>query len=219
MATAYEFSGWLAFDSLDHGSGVDQTFAIGYKFIRDYNERWSARFSRFKGGQANARNAALAVMAIATPQLIRKLDMDGKSVTFIPALASKERVATANGALSVLAKGCSSQCGSAFMLESLTKNPHATLHAPGTTVEKRTDILSSANYKATIFTTPNVFVVDDFITTGLTLAEIATAIKSANPDVKVYGIVLGKNEYSDRPVTNDHISSAWEEAWRRYDAQ
>ena len=219
MATAYEFGGWLAFDSLDQGSGIDRTFAIGYRVIGDSSERWSARFSRFKSGQPNARNAALAVIAIAAPQLIRDLNIDGESITFVPALGSRERVASADSALSKIAKACSAQCGSRLSLESLTKNPHATLHTGWRSREERASILSSAKYKADTLTTSHVFVIDDLVTSGATLNTIATAIKSTNPDVTVYGMALGKNAYRDQGFTNDHVPSEWEQVWGRYDPQ
>ncbi len=88
---------------------------------------------------------------------------------------------------------------------------------------ERRAILDKADYKAGDLTTGYVFVVDDLITTGLTLSYIAGAIKNQNPEVKVYGLAPGKHAYrSDfqagrRCLPNSHIPREWDRLWSQHD--
>ena len=215
--------GCLAFDSLDFGSGVDQSFAIGYRFLDDRDEMWTRRFFRFKTGQLDSVKAGLNVLGVATPIILSELSLTGPSVTFVPALASRETVASEKRILSKIGQWCANQCGSEFSLQLLSKKAHDSLHGKSRTIDERADILSSAEYTAGVVSTPNVFVLDDLITSGLTLSTIATAIKARNPSIKVYGLALAKNAYREYLVntnqnsTNDHIPAEWEQLWTRYD--
>ena len=215
--------GCLAFDSLDYGSGVDQSFAIGYRFLDVRDEVWSRRFFRFKTGQPNSVRAGIRVLGVATPIILSELRLRGTNVTFVPALASRETVASQKGLLSRTTQWCASQCGSKFSLQLLSKKKHVSLHGQNRSIYEREDILSSAEYQAGVVSTPNVFVLDDLITSGLTLSTIAIAIKASNPSIRVYGLALAKNAYRDYLVdtnqdsTNDHIPAEWERLWTRYD--
>ncbi len=215
--------GCLAFDSLDYGSSLDRTFAIGYRFLDDKDELWSRRFFRFKVGPLASLRAGASVLGVATPIILSELGLNGASVTFVPALASRETVASEKGRLSKAANWCSRQCGSEFSLHLLRKKPHVSLHGRYRSVHERSEILSSAEYTAGAVSTSNVFVLDDLITSGLTLSTIATAIKDRNPGIRVYGLALAKNanrQYlasTSQDSTNGHIPSEWEQLWARYD--
>lgn len=218
MAVARVLAGWLSFDWLDYGTGVDRSFAIGYRFLDDRNERWSLRFSRFKDGDPDPRRAAYYLMGAAVPTLLSAIGLDGRSVTFVPALASNETVASQHGALPRIAQRCASQSGGAFSNEVLTKNAHPQLHRVRTSIAQRASILNSAEYTAGAVSTPHVFVLDDLITSGATLSTIATAIKKTNPQTRVYGLALAKNQYG-HSRTNDHIPPTWDRVWMRYDKE
>ena len=88
---------------------------------------------------------------------------------------------------------------------------------------ERIAILEKADYQAGKVTTDYVFVVDDLITSGITLAYCARAIKKQNPRVKVYGLAPGKHAYLDdftldlQRSPNRHILPMWDELWYRYD--
>lgn len=223
MAVASLLGGCLAFDSVDYGSGLDRAFTIGYRFLDDKDELWSKRFFRFKTGPTNSVKAGASILGVATPTLLSELNLDGKSVTFVPALGSRETVASEKGRLSIAAQWCANRCGSEFSRDLLSKIAHHSLHGQYRPVHERADILSSAEYTAGVVSTPNVFVLDDFITSGLTLSTIATAIKDKNPGIRVYGMALAKHAYrqslasANQDSTNDHIPSEWEQIWTRYD--
>ena len=223
MAVACVLNGWLHFGQLDHSHSIDGAFAIGYRLLDDQDELWSRRFLRLKGGDGTSRNAALAVMGVATPVLLDALQLDGKDVTFVPALRSQERTASPSGTLSILAKHCADRCRSEHSLSLLSKRPHERLHMPPRTVPERIAILESADYQAGKVTTEYVFVVDDLITTGLTLSFIAGAIENQNPQVRVYGLAPGKHAYlshfgADRQhFPNGHIPPEWDQLWNEHE--
>lgn len=223
MAVASLLGGCLAFDSVDYGSGLDRAFTIGYRFLDDKDELWSRRFFRFKTGPTNSVKAGASVLGVATPILLSELNLNGTSVTFVPALGSRETVASEKGRLAITAQWCASQCGSEFSRRLLSKNAHDSLHRQYRPIHERADILSSAEYTAGVISTPNVFVLDDLITSGLTLSTIATVIKDKNPGIRVYGLALAKHAYreglanTNQGSTNDHIPSEWEQIWTRYD--
>ena len=224
MAVATLLGGCLAFDSLDSGHDIDQAFAIGYRFQDIPGELWTERFSRFKVGHRNALQAGAHILGLAAPSILSELDLDSKSVTFVPALSSNETIASEKRVLPKIAQWCAQQCGSEFRLELLSKKAHPRLHGLSRTAMEREEILDAADYTSGTVKTANVFVLDDLITRGSTLCAIAGAIKEKNPHVDVYGIALAKNdrrtflmEYGHEYYTNDHIPSEWNEVWTRHD--
>ena len=225
MAVASVLNGWLHFRQLDFGHPVDGAFTIGYRFLdRDHREElWSRRFLRIKDGVPASRNAARAVLGIAIPVLLEALGLDGKSVTFSPAVRSSETTASGSGTLSILARHCAGQCNSEFSPKLLSKRPHLSLHMPRKSLEQRIEILEKANYQAGDVTTEYVFVVDDLITSGITLSYSARAIKKQNPQAKVYGLAPGKHDYwndSDpnfQGSPNSHIPPEWDQLWYTHD--
>ena len=224
MAEASLLGTCLAFDELDSGPDIDRAFAIGYRFQDVLVERWTQRFSRFKAGNRNSLRAGAHLLGLATPMILAELDLDGKNVTFAPALSSGETVASEKQVLPVIAQWCAKKCETEFALDLLRKRPHARLHRQNRTAEEREAILSSAEYMSESVATASVFVVDDLITRGSTLCAIASAIKQKNPGVTVYGLALAKNDrqsflmdYGHEYYTNDHIPSEWDEIWAGYE--
>ena len=223
MAVASLLGGCLSFESLDSGYDIDRAFAIGYRFQDIPNELWTRRFFRFKLGQGRSRTAGGNLLGVATQVILSELGLDGAKVTFVPALASGETVASEKGLLPRIARWCAKQCDSEFAPELLRKNAHPSLHGYSE-ASQREDIVASAEYTSDLVTTPNVFVLDDLITRGSTLCAIARAIKEQNPGVAVYGVALAKNDrqsflkdYGHDYYTNDHIPSEWNEIWERHD--
>ena len=215
--------GCLAFDSLDAGYEIDGAFAIGYRFMDGGGEQWTRRFSRFKVGMQISLRAGAHLLGVATPGILSELELDAASVTFVPALRSRETLASKKGLLPLIAGWCAEQCGSDFAPQLLRKKAHPSLHGQNRRADEREAILDSAGYTSDIVSTPNVFVLDDLITRGSTLCEIARAVKDQNPEVNVYGLALGKNdrqqylETHGQHSTNDHIPSEWNEIWMRHD--
>ena len=223
MAKARVDGGWLTYSQLDFGHPIDGAFAIGYRLIDNQNERWSRRFRRVKDGIPSSRKAAQAVLGVAIAELMGALQWDGKDVTFTPAVRSKETTASTSGTLSILAQHCASQCNGRFLSQLLSKQPHESLHVPPKKVPERRAILEAASFTASNVNTPYVIVVDDLITSGLTLSYSARAIKNQNPQTKVYGLALGKHEYlsnfddADKASPNDHIPAKWAQLWQMHD--
>ena len=223
LAFAFVRAGCLAFDSLDAGCDIDGAFAIGYRFRDAGRELWTRRFMRFKGGMQISLRAGAHVLGVATPGILSELELDPPSVTFVPALRSSETAASDKGPLPLIAGWCAKQCGSDFVPNLLTKKAHPSLHGRMRSAQDREAILESAGYSSDTVSTPNVFVLDDLITRGSTLCEIARAIKDQNPGVNVYGLALGKNDQKEylesrgQYSTNDHIPSEWNDLWMRHD--
>ena len=196
-------SGFLSFTPVNAGGVVERCFAIGYLLTDDLDERWTQRFYRFKEGaqairtggptrsQRAAANAAWAVMRDMTPKVLDFLGLEGRNITFAPALSSWETVASERGPLTIVAKGCAARCGGEFSAGLLGKRAHESLHSTPHNRDERRSIIRDARYHAGRVNTPVVFVVDDFITSGATMAGITCAIKSANSEVSVYGMALG----------------------------
>ena len=219
MTTDNTLGGCLDFESFYNGPDIDRAFTIGYSILDDRDEKWTGRFNRFKGGSVDSWKAGAAVLMRAVPAVLSDLGISGDDVTFAPALTSGETAASEKGVLGVLAKVCARVCGSEFSLELLSKKPHVRLHAHYRSVAERQSILSDAEYSSGAVSTPYVFVLDDFITSGSTLSEVASATKDANPGVAVYGVAVGKNERRSYlpSISNDHIPLEWDQAWKEYD--
>ena len=224
MAEASLLGTCLAFDELDSGPDIDRAFVIGYRFQDVLDEPWTQRFSRFKDRRRKSLRAGIHILGLATPVLLSELNLNNKTVTFVPALSSGETVASAGKVLPATAQWCAQQCGSQVAIELLSKKRHARLHGQVRTAEERESILASAEYISETVDTANVFVVDDLITRGSTLCAIASAIKQKNPGVTVYGLALAKNDrrsflmdHGHEHHTNDHIPSEWDEIWAGYE--
>ena len=224
MANAHVLNGWLYFRELDYGHQIDRAFAIGYRLIDNPDEVWSRRLLSLKDGKLASRNAVLAVMRVAMPVLLDDLGLDGKDVTFAPAVRSSETTASQSGTLARLAQHCAALWNSEYSRQLLSKQPHSSLHWPSKNVLERKQILEEADYQAREVTTANVFVLDDLITTGLTLCYSASAIKNRNPEVKVYGLAPGKHAYrrdfqaGRRCLPNSHIPPEWDRLWKKHDS-
>ena len=182
-----------------------------------------ARFLAAKDGHRTAIEAAKAVLAVAIPQLLQDSQTDREDVTFTPVVRSKERTAPPSGPLAILAQHCAAQWGGQFALNLLSKDPHESLHWPRKTVSERIEILEAANFASSEVGTPRVIIVDDLITSGLTLSYSAGAIKTKNPEVKVFGLALGKHENlwnledNLRESPNRHIPAEWNQIWATHD--
>ena len=223
MALAVVRNGWLHFSQLDYGHPVDGAFTIGYRLLDDQGECWSRRFLGAKDGFKPSLDAARAVLSAAIPQLISGYRWDGRDLTFTPAVRSRERIPSPTGPLSILAQHCATQSGGQFAPQLLNKDPHESLHRPPKSVPDRSAILEAANFSAGNVSTPRVIIVDDLITSGLTLSYSAMAMKARNPGIRVYGLALGKHEYLHnladdlKESPNRHIPAEWDQLWSMHD--
>lgn len=218
MAQATIHNGYLVYDSLDACSQFEKACAVGYRILGQDNadDRWTNRFYSFKNGDRLAIRFAKQVMPRMARRFLADNHVSASTVTFVPALRSREAKADKDGSLSKIARLCAKKCGAQFDRKLLRKKPHADLRSSGIVERKR--ILDKAEYRSNRTDTSVVVVVDDFLTTGLTLCAIIEALKSARSDVRVYGLALAKNEYAYRVISsvstpNDHIHPGWMKRW------
>ena len=219
------FHGWMAFDYLDQGYGLTRSFTIGYRFTDDSSDEWTKRFNRFKAKRVKALRGGAMVLGSAVPRLVKRLELDRSRTVFVPALSSKETVASEDGVLSKITRYCAHEAKTRFEGDAVTKKAHEPLHKYFN-ADRRREILDGADFESRrIRRVDNVLVFDDFITRGDTLSHIAQAILDANPRVRVYGVGLGKTErksyHRERfgiELTNEHVPERWQRKWREGEA-
>jgi hypothetical protein len=207
---------WMAFDHLDGGVGVERAFTIAYKMTDNNGELWSNRFERFKFKNKEAFFGGLFMMRAGIPPLLAALNIDPDNVVFVPALSSGETQAQADGQVSVVARRCAEAAGAGFELNALSKQRHEPIHGIYTAGGRDAE-LDKAAYVAGKIDRKVVFVVDDFITRGSTLARIAQAIQASNAKAQVYGVALGKTERQSfwPGLSNNHVAEKWDELWEK----
>ncbi|TIW50999.1 MAG: hypothetical protein E5V72_00545 [Mesorhizobium sp.] len=216
--------GWMGFPHLTISKGLTCSFAVAYRLKDKTDEKWTARFIRFKDKKNKAEWGAATVLYDAVPALIKHLGVDPKRTTFIPALSSKETKADPNRSIPWIAKGCASIVGAQHTDVALSKDAHQKLHTIYS-MDGRSAELDKAKYQCAKIDADHVFVFDDIITRGDTLSHIALAVLATNPQCKVYGIGLAKAEsvaYCPNPE-NDHVPAKWDTLWgqgeREHDAK
>ena len=145
--------------------------------------------------------------------------MDSANTVFIPALASKETVASETGVLWRLTQYCATMSHIGFVGNAVTKRAHEPLHNVRSS-DRRREILDGADFKSGRIGVMNIVIFDDFITRGTTMSHTAQAILAVNPGVRVYGVALCKTErrqfhweqFGVNP-SNDHVPERWERIW------
>ena len=220
---------------LDHLQNVDGSFALWFRIGRrsdEHKEVWTSRTNDFKDGQPAAIAAALAVIQEASrhlrPLLRRcllptsKEDVSPEETLFIPALSSWQTISHSESQLARLAASAAAGYGARTSYEILRKTPHASLSRTGANAVQREEIVTNANYRSAKVNARNVVIVDDVSTSGSTLSAIATAVKASNHDVRVFCIVLAKQESLDflpfetAEEANARVSHKLDQIWREY---
>mgnify|MGYP006269261347 CR=1 FL=1 len=208
-------AGWMAFPYLSQSNGIEHSFTLGYRLKDGGGEPWTSRFNRFKAGEKAAVYGGAYLLYGAVPDLIAALKIDRAESIFIVALSSGETSADPNRSLPFITNECAKIIGVRFEIDALQKNAHGKIHNFYSIGERNAE-LDKAQYKAKDLAAKNVFVFDDLITRGDTLSRIALAVLEANPQSKVYGIALAKNEskaWCPNP-DNAHIPSKWDALWQ-----
>lgn len=234
MADWKPFHGWMKFQNLDANDGLACSFTLGYRVTHGYgvtdvpDDDWTARFNRFKERDIVAACGGVNVMRAAVPSLVHHLGLDSSTTVFVPALSSRETVASDKGLLSLMTDVCAKETKAGFVPDAITKKAHLPLHkVRGPDIfDKRRKILDEAGHKSKAINAENIFVFDDLITSGDTLSHIAQAIREANQQVVgVYGVGLGKTErrrFLKGPygaeAPNGHVPKKWEDLWKAGEA-
>jgi hypothetical protein len=113
---------WMHFRHLDGGDDLDGAFTIAYKITDDGAETWSNRFARFKGKNIEAFAGGVKMMRQGIPELLANLGIDPETTVLVPALASGETRAKADGQIPVLARCCAQTAGAKFELNALSRD-------------------------------------------------------------------------------------------------
>lgn len=218
-----EFHGWMAFDELSEDDGVTRAFTIGYRLTDDREDPWTARFNAFKEKERAALRGGAAMMRDAVPclvgGLVGDLGLDTSKTVFVPALSSRETVASPRGVLWRLTQFCADCAAVGFAGDRITKKAHERLHMH-TDAARRRAILAAADFRSKQIHADNVLILDDFITGGSTMSHLAAAILKRNPGLRIFAVALGKTErhryWHERfglDISNEHVPPQWERSW------
>ena len=214
------FHNLLRYDTLKFDDGLAAAFTVGYRLEDRPEDKWSARFTKFKfDPDDTTTEGAARLMAYAARILVRGLELNPGKTVFAPALRSEEHVADTDGVVALLARRCAGACR--YHPGLLQKEPHLSTGRGGLDPAFRELLLEEAGYRsASADDAETIIIVDDFIATGKTLSLAATAILERNPDTTVYGFALAKPEWHsmlldwyDVDVSNDHIPPDWSSIW------
>lgn len=202
---------FLVFDRLDRSEHLEQVLCAGYRLKDVRGERWTAFVNRAKAGNTAAVACAVDVMKVA----IATIEFPETPVLVVPVLGSADTTARPNAAMSRMATGICELKGYVDGQRLLRKKAHASLHKlRGATsrdnevdnkyTSRRFEILGVTNVGC-------VLLVDDLVTRGTTMNDAARAIRSANGEIGVFGVALGKSEsrsWAGAGANNDHLSKA-----------
>ena len=186
------------------------------------DDPWTVRFNDFKQNRGQSVYKAEAVVRAAARSLFRRFDIDPEDTAVVPALRSSETRANANSHNSRLARALAEGAGAHCQVHCLSKNRHEKLHFQPTQ-GLRDFALAAANYRAGWVGKKNVIIVDDIVTRGATMAAIAGAIVSLNPNILILGFALGRHqrrEWLSEPFdeANSKIPKILAEIWDRADS-
>ncbi|MCY3765060.1 MAG: phosphoribosyltransferase [Gemmatimonadetes bacterium] len=213
------FHNLLRYDTLNYSDDVAAAFTIGYRLEDRPDDTWSVRFTKFKFDPDDASvQGGVRLMAHAAGILVQSLGLDPERTVFAPALRSSEKTADSEGLLAMLASRCAGACR--YEQRLLRKEVHPPTGRGGLYPEFRALLVEQADYRSAPVDADTVFIVDDFVATGMTLSLAATAILTRNPDVTVYGFALAKPEWHKMvldwhgvDLSNSHIPSHWSSIW------
>ena len=200
--------------------GVTRVFTLGYRMNDNSLDPWTQRFNAFKSKDPDAVLGASSVMKEAVPALVQGLDLDISRTVLVPALSSGEAVASKQGVLWGVVRGCALRVGARFVGDAITKKPHEPLHRGKRSDVDRQKLLWQAEYKSARIEAQDILVFDDFITIGATMSQLAQAIRKSNQEARIYGVALGRTvtlSYSRGPdvdISNDHIPEHMERLWQ-----
>lgn len=198
---------------MDHADGV---ITLGW-YIEDEPDDWSRKFLLFKGNDRTAVRHA----GVASGCLLSKVDfqVDKKSIAIIPALHSSDVRNDMRSNLSKLAESIAGELGVQFQPNALTKKPHTSLRRIQGGFRERDSTVNGIYKSAIIPGVKLAIVVDDIVTRGSTLGDIARAVIERNKGTRVIGYALGKSERASfarqrsYALSNDHVPRCVLERW------
>jgi hypothetical protein len=211
------FGDWMHFRYLDGGNAnLEGAFTVGYRITDDAGEAWTTRFNRFKAKNLDAFSGGSQMILGGVPNLLNSLGVSSANAVFVPALSSGETTASPKGQMSLMAKACADATGARFVGNALSKQVHNPIHGIFNAAERDAE-LDKAGYASTELPGNIVFVFDDFITRGSTQGRIASAVRAANPNARVFGVALAKTDRRSwwPNLSNAHVAKSWDDGWLR----
>lgn len=205
---------WLCPEISGSSEHLKDVFCLGYRIGWSTDDFWTVRINEFKEHNPQAVKKAAATVRVAAPSLFQRINIDPQDTIIIPVLGSQETSGTANSKNSILANAIASGAGTKFVFNCLQKNKHQPLHLQPN-AHARDQALNNANYRASRLSCKNVVIVDDIITRGATMSEIANAIHKSNPGTQIFGFALGRHVRQEhRPAqANTNIPQELAEIW------
>lgn len=196
----------------------DGAFALAFRIDDEPDDPWTSRVNRVKfppqGTSLRSKEAAAAVLVEALNGKITS--PNGLGVVSV--LGHNDTATRTGNYLAFIGQAVAQGHGLAWMPDLLTKVKTGELKRAGSPSSRREMIRGAYSAQPCPGFT-RIMVLDDFSTSGATLQEISRAIKTANPAVKVKGLILGKHEnkaywkWKGRVISNGHLPSGLADLW------
>lgn len=211
------------FNSLDSSGDAIRVYSIGWRII-DNPDVWSRRFIGFKNGDPSDSRGVASVVLKAFESLLEGSNAERKDITLVTALSSNSTGPQEDSQLFILGRWLCYELGLTWDPWIISKGAHRPLHSLSSFADRDGEVRDQ--YKCDGAKGRRNFVIlDDFVTRGSTLADIARAIKVDNNEAYVIGFVLAKSERISyaascgHVINNDHIPQEWDAIYRHEAAQ
>ena len=186
---------------------------VGFRITDRPGEKWTARFNQFKYGEPTAVKAATRTFCAAFEDF---LPAGNPRVVVVSSVSSGQNIVQYDTPASTLASALARSRAWEWLPHHVTKDRHPSLTGIAS-AGKRDAAVDGVYLASAIGGEPGlVIIVDDFCTRGATLADIARAIREANPGWEVQPASLAKAEraaYWKGELTNAHIPDVLDATW------
>ncbi|WP_163784198.1 hypothetical protein [Myxococcus vastator] len=212
-----DICGLMLLRHLDPLNSVE-ALVIAYRITDRPNDLWTERFNAFKSGDPRAIQGACRVLS----QALKNIRFIVGPVILTAAIPSKFRVLPVASPIYLLGSFIAKALGWTWRPEILRKRPHRQLHLMYNSARRDAEV--EGVYRCTVRGLEGtVLVLDDFITRGSTIREIARAIRQGNPAVNVVGLALGKTErvahWEAGGINNGHVPEELAQVWDSNDLE
>ena len=209
----------MLFPRLDSSGSLLPVYTIGWRITDDADE-WTRRFLRFKDGDKPHVRGGAFVLKDAVAEIIAHHGLAPDQTALTTALSSKSTKANPKSVLYRVGEWVSKKVCVSWLPDLFTKEAHRSLHSIANANDRDAEVHNK--YKSgKLAGIKTLIILDDFVTRGATLGEMARALSSKNSGINVIGLALGKNESSSFAadfgvkVDNSHVPPEWETLWAR----
>ena len=210
---------WMHFPELTASGSAVPVYTLAWR-IEDHPDEWSNRLAGFKGGNPRDVRGAAHVLRVAIPSLMDALRISKSAASLTVALSSRSRRINIQAPLARVGEWLARHIGIEWLPHLFKKEPHRALHLLGSGAERDSEVEGKYIACGTV-DRPVLFILDDLTTRGATFDEMRRALHVQQPELRVIGLALGKNERKDFAagfgvtVNNDHVPAAWAEVWEK----